>query len=458
MRLLIHVDVRDSRFSCVKMRLGVWHAIRRTSQRCLRANQAESLKGLKIAMFSYGWSCRMKTQLRLAIFSMVYFTIFIRHLTAFELTVMTYNIWVGGRASGQSLSQTAEVIRASGADLIGLQEQSGSTAELAEMLGYEYHIQDGDISMLSRFPITGVYSSGIEVQVGFEPDEVAYLFNVHFAPYPYGPYDIRDNPSLNDEAVISVARATRSGPYQAAIAAMQPFLDAGKPLFYLGDFNEPSHLDWTAETAQAGMHFGRTTQWPTSQEILAAGFRDSFRDLRPDPVNDPADTWTPGYPVPNLSPNEVHDRIDIIYHTGISVMPLEAFVIGEDSANTDIVVDPFPSDHRAVAITYDFPLELLEGDVNLDGQVNQADVDVLLENWMSQFDAANLEAYEHGDADRDGRIGLGDFAAVRRGYLATDTSGIPLTFDLPLPVPEPATAFLMVLAGLPLACQRPMRG
>ena len=40
------------------------------------------------------------------------------------------------------------------------------------------------------------------------------------------------------------------------------------------------------------------------------------------------------------------DRIDIIYAKGLT--PESAAVIGESKQNADIVVDPFPSDHRAV--------------------------------------------------------------------------------------------------------------
>ena len=39
------------------------------------------------------------------------------------------------------------------------------------------------------------------------------------------------------------------------------------PVFLIGDFNEPSHLDWTAAAATAGQHFGWAVEWPTSNEV-----------------------------------------------------------------------------------------------------------------------------------------------------------------------------------------------
>src|SRR5262245_19265129 len=70
-------------------------------------------------------------------------------LSAESVRVMSFNIWVGGDAGKQPLSQTMEVIRVAKADVIGLQETGGFEKEkgarrpdngrkLAEMLGWHY--------------------------------------------------------------------------------------------------------------------------------------------------------------------------------------------------------------------------------------------------------------------------------------------------------------------------------
>jgi endonuclease/exonuclease/phosphatase family metal-dependent hydrolase len=41
------------------------------------------------------------------------------------LRVMTFNIWVGGESGGQPLDQTAKVIQAAKADVVGVQECCG---------------------------------------------------------------------------------------------------------------------------------------------------------------------------------------------------------------------------------------------------------------------------------------------------------------------------------------------
>jgi exodeoxyribonuclease-3 len=264
---------------------------------------------------------------------------------AAELKVMSYNILVGGGGLGQPLSKTAEVISASGADIIGLQEQSGATASLAAMLGFHYTVQKSDISYLSRYPIVESLSSGVRIELPQGQD--AYLFNVHLAAYPYQPYDIRDGLIDTEAEAIAGARAARGAAMDNVLSSMQAPLASGAPVFLVGDFNEPSHLDWTQEAADAGRHFGMKVAWPASTSVVNAGMSDTFRAIHPDEVARPGDTWTP-----LDAPSEVHDRIDLVYHAGQGIEPIDAFVVGEDPAQADLVITPYPSDHRAVVGRY----------------------------------------------------------------------------------------------------------
>ena len=50
-----------------------------------------------------------------------------------------------------------------------------------------------------------------------------------------------------------------------------------------------------------------------------------------------------------------HDRIDFVYFRGKGVEAKGASVVGENKANADIVVAPWPSDHRAVVATFTLP-------------------------------------------------------------------------------------------------------
>lgn len=64
----------------------------------------------------------------------------------------------------------------------------------------------------------------------------------------------------------------------------------------------------------------------------------------------PGYTWTPGYPPPELTDDEVFDRIDQIYVDG-PVRTLRSKVVGENRRNAQIVVRPWGSDHRSVVST-----------------------------------------------------------------------------------------------------------
>lgn len=261
------------------------------------------------------------------------------------MRVLTYNILKGGCELGQPLAQTARVITASGADAVIFQEIADSGPALARMLGWNLHRVNDSVAIASRFPITQRSRHGCALRL--PSGRIVWVFGVHLTAYPYGPYDLRDNPALRPEALIQTARNTRESEISPVLNALIAARQAGYPVILGGDFNEPSHLDWTPRAAAAGMHFGLAVAWPTAAAVVRGGCTDSFRALRPDEVRDPAETWTP-----LVAENEVHDRIDRLYHAGPGIAPVDAAVIGEHAGRADIVIQPYPSDHRAVAITY----------------------------------------------------------------------------------------------------------
>ena len=120
----------------------------------------------------------------------------------------------------------------------------------------------------------------------------------------------------------------------------------------VGDFNEPSHLDWTEAAAKAG-HHPMKVEFPTSLMMAQAGFTDSYRTIYPDEVAKPGLTWSPVHAPDH--PDHHHMRIDYVYFRGEGVQVTDAKIIGEKKENADIVVAPYPSDHRAVVATFTLP-------------------------------------------------------------------------------------------------------
>lgn len=263
------------------------------------------------------------------------------------IRVLTYNILRGGVYEDQPLSRTVAVLNAANADLIGIQERGANLDTLARAIGYHAHPLGTSTGILSRYPIVDSSPNGVMVRT--DSGVSIAIYNVHLAPYPYQPYDLRDGKISTEAESIESARASRS--IAGVLDEMKADLSSDMPVFLVGDFNEPSHLDWTAEAAEKGLHPLAVT-WPVSTDIIQAGMQDGFREVYPDPVTHPAFTWTPGYLPPTVTDDEVHDRIDRVYVSGSGVKALTADVIGPDEELSTIIVEPYPSDHRAVVVEF----------------------------------------------------------------------------------------------------------
>jgi len=351
------------------------------------------------------------------------------------LRVMSYNIWVGG-ANGGPLSRTIGVIQTAEADIIGIQERGSSGPAIASALGYHYQSLSSSTAILSRFPIVQTFTYGVKVQLS--PLQEAFVFDVHLAAYPYQPYDIRDGLITSEAQAIAAAQATRGAATTALLNNMSSALASGAPVFLTGDFNEPSHLDWTAEAADAGMHFEMQVDWPTSSAVTSAGLTDAFRELRPDEIADPGDTWTPGYPAPNVTDDEVFDRIDFVYYAGNGVMPTLAQTLGYDAndGSTDIAIQPYPSDHRAVVVEFEVPGCFVEGDINGDCMLSVADWSRFRSGQHTDLSGlTQAEAYALGDLNGDSRNDHADFTLFKSLFEAANGAGSFATMLATVPEP-----------------------
>lgn len=278
--------------------------------------------------------------------------------------VMTFNMWVGGESGGLPLSQTARVIRAAKADIVGLQETHGEKKngeqpnngkKLAELLGWNYFDQGERTAIITRFPIItntpAKWGASIRVPNAGE----IWMFNAHLMHAPYQPYQLLNIPYANApfirtaEEAVTEARKARGDQLNRLIAELKPVIASGVPVFLTGDFNEPSHLDWTDRAADAGK-VPIAVEYPTTKAILSSGMSDSFRTIFPNEVTHPGMTWTPTTSPDD--PKDRHDRIDMIFFAGQNVSTTDCEVVGEKTDVADIVVQPYPSDHRGVVATF----------------------------------------------------------------------------------------------------------
>lgn len=285
------------------------------------------------------------------------------------LKVMSFNIWYGGEQV--SFAKVVEAIKAADPDIIGIQEPDGNTAKLAEAAGYPY--VDTRRHIISRYPIfdsgsgeapaspglvyslNGVAPDAVHAWILVRPGKVVAMANTHLTSDPYGPEAVRDGKSL--EEVMQIETDTRVPEAKPLAEALGKLAKSGVPLFLTGDFNSPSHLDWTKDAQEKRKEIKFPVAWPASKLLADSGLVDSYRALRPDPVKDPGLTWTPGYPNPYVRSEETHDRIDMIW--AANAKPTVSVLAGE-AGNPDvaIAIDPWPSDHRAVVSTFEVvPME-----------------------------------------------------------------------------------------------------
>ncbi|MBI2253044.1 MAG: endonuclease/exonuclease/phosphatase family protein [Proteobacteria bacterium] len=270
------------------------------------------------------------------------------------LRIMTFNIFLGG--DQVSFAKVIEAITASRADIVALQEAEGHTREIADALGWPYAATNRNV--ISRYPLfappTAISPDGNDLNYLFAeitPGKFVAVADVHLPSDPYGPYALRDGKSA--EEVMKLEEETRLPAITAYIEPLKKLADAGVPVVVLGDFNSPSHLDWTAAMVGKRMQITAAMAWPAAKALADAGFTDAYRAVHPDPVTKPGITWSYGYPFPHLDENEALDRIDLIQVAG-PAKTIAAEIAGDPKMpDTDIPVSPWPSDHRAVVATLD---------------------------------------------------------------------------------------------------------
>lgn len=293
------------------------------------------------------------------------------------LRVMSFNIWGGGANEGKGIEETVAAIKAAGADVVGVQETrpegDNCTAEdcpalgksvapaIAAALGWHVYDQKQENealwanAVISRYPIGAVSPNELGVALDVN-GRVVWLFNIHLDDEPYQPYQLLGieygpAPFIKTEAeAVRFATETR-GPALDLLQADMAAADGAAAVFVTGDFNEPSVHDWTPEAVAAG-HHPVAVAWPTTGRLVAEGFLDAYRAIHADPVAKPAYTWTPSYD--EAAKDDHPDRIDFVLVRGEGVRVTDAAIVGEDGPRSDIVVMPWPSDHRAVVAEVEF--------------------------------------------------------------------------------------------------------
>lgn len=269
----------------------------------------------------------------------------------FTLRVMEFNVEYGG--TGVDFDSVPEVIEASGADIVAIEEGYGNMPDIAASVGWEHY--DPRTQVMSRYPLLTPPGNPPYVYVEVAPGSVVAVANVHLPSTSYGPFKVRDGAGADE--VVAIEEHKRLAALTPTLESVEELAVQGVPVFLIGDFNAPSHRDWTEAAVGVRDHVRIPVAWPVSLAVEAAGLVDSYREAHPDPVADAGLTWPANRPiVPGYNPyrrGAPADRIDFVYAGG-PIVTTESLLVGEEGGpDVDIAVTPWPTDHRATVSTFE---------------------------------------------------------------------------------------------------------
>lgn len=272
-----------------------------------------------------------------------------------HLKVLTWNIWHGGIETGVDVGRqrVVDILKASTADVILMIETYGAAKTIADALGFHYYTLDekDNLAIFSRYPIVefypskhhGFYSLGAKVKLPTGKEIIVWDVWLRYCTPDY-------TLAVNDPEY--TAEEMIEGDLNYAVKDIQAILakdishyvpNSTTPIILAGDFNSCSHLDWTKETAEAGLHYGKIVDFPTSKLMFDNGFKDSYREVNPNPVTHIGKTWSPIF-------NYCEDfRIDFIYYRGNGIKALDSRVIDQHPDKRQF----FPSDHAGVLTIFE---------------------------------------------------------------------------------------------------------
>nr|WP_262903534.1 endonuclease/exonuclease/phosphatase family protein [Niabella beijingensis] len=267
------------------------------------------------------------------------------------IKVLQWNIWHGGVHLGNNgPNKVIDLIKATHADLITMQEAYGSQQRIADSLGYYLNTASSkdNLALFSRYPVTGIPTAyktfnSNPVMVSL-PGGRRMLVNACWLRYAYRPEytSVFQEPGQDTRTWIAEDSLLGLADARAVIEKdTGPYLNDTLPAIIGGDFNSCSHLDWTK--AAAPLHFGYgPVAFPISRYLLKEGYKDSFREMNPDEVARPEGTWAVIYG------HLQRYRIDFLYYKGNNIKAVASKII----KTTPEIDSVWPSDHAAVLTTF----------------------------------------------------------------------------------------------------------
>lgn len=311
-----------------------------------------------------------------------------------EFTVLQWNIWQEGTmVKGGYDAIVDEIVRLQ-PDFVTLSEvrnykNTNFTLRLTNDLqkrGLQYYsFYSYDTGLLSRYPITdsltvfpceGDHGSIYRLLCEAKGHRFA-VYTAHLDYQNDAYYDVRGYsgvdwteipiPTSAEEVLRRSDISLRDDAIALFIKQAEKDEKAGYNIILGGDFNEPSHLDWTAETANLYDHNGLVIPWTVTTMLEKAGFSDAYRTYYPNIVKYPGFTYpsdNPDVEVKRLTwapKADERDRIDYLFLKGKGIKIKDCRIFGPEKSIAKSVRTPnpmkenfitplgiWPTDHKGV--------------------------------------------------------------------------------------------------------------
>lgn len=179
------------------------------------------------------------------------------------------------------------------------------------------------LCVLTRYKIKKEILQSANNCVGVELEDdngrTLHAFSVWIESKNYAPYSLKDKPDSRAEDLIAceTKRSKRFKQTQNILRSLKTnsLTELQGPLLVGGDWNSPSHLDWTEASVKNFPH-RVPVNFPVSKAMQTNGFIDIYRSIHPDPVKFSSETWSP------LFRDKPQDRIDRLYYKSNRNTPL----------------------------------------------------------------------------------------------------------------------------------------
>ena len=337
---------------------------------------------------------------RLWLFSLLLWTVLcVKAQQKNEFTVLQWNIWQEGtQVKGGYDAIVDEIVRLK-PDFVTLSEVRNykntrfcdRIVQSLKQRGETYYsFFSYDSGLLSRYPITdsltvfplkddhgSIYKMVSSIRghrIAVYTAHLDYLSDAYYNVRGYDGSTWKEIPIPQTVCeVLQVNDASlRDDAIRNFIAEAKKDIAEGTIVILGGDFNEPSHLDWTRETKDLFDHNGLIVPWTVPLLLDNNGFVDTYRELYPDVINYPGFTFpadNPLIPVEKLTwapKADERDRIDyVFYHPHPAVELKDAVIFGprgsivNSKRMPEVSKDRFllplgvwPTDHKGLLVTF----------------------------------------------------------------------------------------------------------